>query len=99
MTDEEPFIRLHDCPIHRTAAAKRLYKARRFHEITYPVSYRYSGGIVVGNAWYRGYIVPKPVVPAGWEIVGLGVGLQLNCRPPYATAGLQPIKNKVKHAH
>ena len=61
-------------------------------EITYPVSYEYNGGIIIDGKWYKGYDVPKPDVPVGYELVDIGVGLQLNARPPYATMVLSPIK-------
>jgi hypothetical protein len=59
--------------------------------VTFPVSYRYNGGIVIDDEWYAGYEVPPPVVPAGFELVGIGCGLQLNARPPYATQYLRPL--------
>lgn len=76
------------------ASQKDRNKARKglAHEVTYPVSYRYNGGIIVEGEWYEGHEVPKPDVPEGWELVNIGVGLQLNARPPYATMVLKPIK-------
>lgn len=59
--------------------------------VTYPVSIRYNGGMVEDDKWYEGYKVPKPKVPEGFKLVGIGCGLQLNCHPPYTTAYLKPI--------
>jgi len=53
--------------------------------VHYPVSYTYNGGIVVDGQWYAGIHVPSPNIPEGFALVGIGVGLQLNARPPYAT--------------
>lgn len=64
------------------------------YEVTYPVSYRYNGGIIIGDNWYKGYHVPKPDIPEGFELVNIGVGLQLNARPPYATMLVMPIKKQ-----
>jgi len=64
-------------------------------EVTYAVSYSYNGGIVIENKWYDGYEVPPPLLPAGYAIVGIGVGYQLNARPPLATGYLKPL-SKVK---
>jgi hypothetical protein len=57
----------------------------------YAVSYEYNGGIVIADKWYKGYEVPPPYLPVGYKLVGIGVGLQLNARPPLATARLKPI--------
>jgi len=62
------------------------------HLVTYPVSYRYNGGIVIDDTWYEGYEVAKPTVPEGFKLVGIGCGLQLNASPPFATAYLKPIE-------
>ncbi len=53
--------------------------------VTYPVSYRYNGGTIVDGEWYDGYEVPPPVIPDGYELIGIGIGLQLNAHPPYAS--------------
>ena len=53
--------------------------------VTYPVSYRYNGGIVIGDKLYEGFTVPAPKIPEGYYIEGIGCGFQLNARPPYAT--------------
>lgn len=58
--------------------------------VTYPVSYEYNGGTIIDGEWYDGYEVPRPDVPEGFELVGIGCGLQLNAHPPYATAYLEP---------
>jgi hypothetical protein len=62
--------------------------------VTYPVSYRYNGGIIVDGKWYEGYKVPSPKVPKGFTLRGIGCGLQLNVHPPYATAYLKPDDDK-----
>jgi len=62
--------------------------------VTYPVSYRYNGGIIIDKKHYQGYKVAKPKVPKGFKLVGIGCGLQLNATPPYATAYLKPIKDR-----
>jgi hypothetical protein len=61
--------------------------------VTYPVSITYNGGIAL-DKWYKGFKVAKPKVPQGFELVNIGIGLQLNCRPPYATSYLKPIDGK-----
>jgi len=60
-------------------------------EVTYPVSYTYNGGTVIDGKWYAGYEVPKPIVPKGYKLTGIGVGFQFNAHPPYATMILEPI--------
>lgn len=69
----------------------KIKKGRTSIEVTFPVSYRYNGGIVLPEGWYPGYEVPPPILPDGYKLVSLGVGLQLNCRPPYATMLLKKI--------
>jgi hypothetical protein len=61
-------------------------------EVTFPVSFSgYNGGTVVGGKWYSGFKVPEPIVPPGFKLKDIGVGLQLNAHPPYATMILEPI--------
>ncbi len=60
--------------------------------VTYPVSYQYNGRIVLDGKWYAGYEVPDPIVPKGFELVGIGCGLELNAHPPLATRYLKPIE-------
>ncbi len=57
-------------------------------EVQFPSSYRYNGGTIIDGEWYDGYEVGDPIVPAGFKLVGLGVGLQLNAHPPLATQRL-----------
>lgn len=82
------------CPKPSLTPASRKDKLKRAygvaHKVTFPVTYRYNGGICVGDEWYEGYEVPHPDVPEGWELVNIGVGLQLNSKPPYATMVLKP---------
>jgi hypothetical protein len=75
-----------------TRADKRKMLKGRPHEVTYLVGYEYNGGTTFGDRWARGYKVPPPVVPKGWRLVNIGVGLQLNCHPPYATVACVPIE-------
>ena len=83
------------CPQPTTIPAsskdKRLAFQGKAHDVTYPVSYRYNGGIVIKDQWYAGYEVPPPEIPQGWQLADIGVGLQLNAKPPYATMRLEPI--------
>ncbi len=60
--------------------------------VTFPVSYHYNGGVSLEDGWYPGFSVPDPIVPKGYELVGIGIGLQLNAHPPYATKLLRPIR-------
>lgn len=59
--------------------------------VTYPVSYRYNGGITINEEWFDGFDVPAPDVPEGFKLTSIGCGLQLNARPPYATSFLEPL--------
>lgn len=63
--------------------------------ITYATGISYNGGTVIDGEWFAGYEVPPPIIPAGYELVHIGVGLDLNSHPPRATALLVPI-NKEK---
>lgn len=65
-------------------------KPGRKVEVTYAVSYDYNGGTVIDGKWYVGYEVDPPIVPKGYVLKSLGVGLECNCRPPRATAVLMP---------
>jgi hypothetical protein len=67
------------------------YQPKERCEVTYSVSYIYNGGIVINDEWYDGYEVPPPIISIGYGIVDIGVGLQLNAEPPYATGVLKPI--------
>ena len=62
--------------------------------VTYPVSYTYNGGIIVDGKVYSGFTVPAPKVPKGFKLKGIGCGLQLNAKPPYATAYLEPVNGQ-----
>jgi len=63
--------------------------------VTYPTSVDYNGGIVVDDKWYKGYKVKNKIkLPKGFSMVGIGCGLQMNARPPYATAYLKPPTDK-----
>lgn len=59
-------------------------------QVRFPVSCSYNGGTVVDGKWYAGYMVPEPIVPSGFKLVGLGVGLELNAHPPHCTMLLVP---------
>jgi len=54
-------------------------------QVQFAVSEEYNGGIVINDKWYKGYKVPPPILSPGFKLVGIGVGHQLNARPPYAT--------------
>lgn len=69
-------------PVLTEKSGKKVVGGR---EVTFPVSYRYNGGTIIGNEWYQGYEVPQPKLPKGHKLQTLGVGLQLNAKPPYAT--------------
>ena len=62
--------------------------------VTYPVSYSYNGGMIHNGKWYKGFKVKGIKAPEGFELVGIGCGLQLNAKPPFATAYLKPINNQ-----
>jgi hypothetical protein len=68
----------------------RGYHPTEREEVTYDVSYVYNGGITVDGEWYDGFEVPAPVLAPGYVLVGIGVGLQLNACPPYATGVIKP---------
>lgn len=70
---------------------RRKFNNGKACEVTFPVSQAYNGGIIWNGEWYQGLEVPRPDVPAGWRIHNIGVGLQMNARPPYATVVLEPI--------
>jgi len=57
--------------------------------ISYPVSYRYNGGISIDGKHYDGFQVKAPKFPKGFQVKNVGCGLQLNARPPYATLYIQ----------
>jgi hypothetical protein len=78
------------------AAPDLTSKAKPGKSVTvrYPVSISYNGGTVVNDKWCAGYIVPPPIVPAGYELVDLCVGLELNAHPPMATKILRSIKHE-----
>jgi len=59
-------------------------------EVQYAVSYTYNGGTILGDEWYEGYEVPPPLLSPGYVILGIGVGLELNARPPLATGVVVP---------
>lgn len=58
-------------------------------EVQYPTGVRYNGGTVVNGKWVQGFLIAPPKVPAGFSLRTMGVGLQLNSRPPYATQYLE----------
>lgn len=68
-------------------------KAKPLESVKVQVSHSiyYNGGTVVKGKWYSGYHVPKPIVPAGYELVSNGCGSQLNAHPPYLDMHLRPI--------
>lgn len=73
----------------------KLFLGRKWNNgrlVEYPVSYTYNGGIVVDGEWYSGFEVPGPVIPEGYELISIGIGLNLNARPPFATSLLRPAE-------
>jgi len=65
--------------------------------VTYPVSYSYNGGFThypkkygKNGVWKQGFKVDSPIIPEGFELKGIGCGLQLNAHPPHATAMIVP---------
>ena len=70
----------------------RRAAANTAREVTYAVSYDYNGGTShpKTGVWVKGYKVPPPIIPHTHELISLGVGLQLNNRPPTATCILRP---------
>ena len=58
-------------------------------EVTFPVSYTYNGGTIINEEWFDGFDVPEPQVPHGFVLESIGVGLQMNSRPPIATMFLE----------
>lgn len=61
-------------------------------KVKFPVSYRYNGGTIVDGKWHEGFEVGDPVVPDGYELISLGIGLELNSKPPVCTMYLQKSK-------
>jgi len=77
--------------LHCPPTDLRGYHPTDYVEVTYAVSYRYNGGgISIRDKWYAGFKVPAPLINPGYVLVGIGVGLQLNACPPYATGVLKP---------
>lgn len=64
------------------------------YEVIFPVSTEYNGGVCYEGKWYRGFRVPKPELPEGYELISMGVGHQMNSRPPYATMLLRRKKDE-----
>jgi hypothetical protein len=61
--------------------------------ISYPVSYDYnSPRFVQGTGLIYGYDVADPIIPAGYELVEMYFGLQLNSYPPMKKNMLRKIK-------
>jgi len=59
--------------------------------VSFPVSYQYNGGIIIDGEHYDGIEVPSPIIPDGYTLKSIGVGLNLNYVPPYATRYLNPL--------
>lgn len=79
------------CPMPATdlrPMGDKIKGRRTSVEVQYDVSYVYNGGtdMTPDGEWYDGFEVSPPILPAGFKLRGLGVGLQHNARPPYATA-------------
>ena len=76
---------------YHCAATNLTSKAKpgKGKQVTYRAGITYNGGTVIDGEWYAGYAVPPPIIPVGYELVDLGIGLELNSRPPQATALLR----------
>lgn len=99
LVEGTPYIHV---PRPRLTATSGKSRGKGIREVTYPVSYTYNGGVVVQGEWYAGYQVLDPIIPEGARLVSIGVGLQLNARPPYATQLLylkipQKAHNETSH--
>ena len=90
MVDGEPWFRM----ARPSIGIDRKGKPFRFHDpekwgnswlVKYPTGTRYNGGIIINDKWYQGFRISAPKLPKGYKLVSIGVGLQLNARPPYAT--------------
>jgi hypothetical protein len=66
-----------------------LYYGENSRQISFPVSYTYNGGIVIGDKWYKGFHVPAPIIPSDCELNTLGIGLCLMSQPPMCTVLLK----------
>ncbi len=69
--------------------APDLTKKKVPSTVKFPVSITYNGGTVIDGKWYSGYEVPEPILPPGTELVGMGMGLELNAHPPRIVAVLE----------
>lgn len=75
-------------------------KGHKEGEVQFSTGYRYNGGIIVRGQWVQGILMDKPIVSKGYRLRSIGVGLQLNCCPPYATQYLEkvnPVKNSYQY--
>jgi len=59
--------------------------------VSYPVSYEYNGGTIYKGQYVKGFEIPEPVVPIGFKLVELYMGLQHNAHPPLKTSKLKRI--------
>jgi len=60
-------------------------------EVQFPTGVRYNGGTIVNGKWVQGILIAEPILPKGFMLRNIGVGLQLNCCPPYATKYLEKM--------
>jgi len=58
--------------------------------VTFPVSEIYNGGVIIGGVHYDGVEVGPPILDAGFKLISIGCGRQLNVIPPLATMYLRP---------
>jgi len=84
MSHENPWLHIPATNLTGKAQAGKRVK------VSYQVSQVYNGGIVKDGEWFTGYVVPPPVVPAGFKLVWDGCGLELNASPPLCYALLIP---------
>lgn len=85
MSKEKPWLKYPATDLTKKA------KPGKSVTVTYAVGMSYNGGIVEKGEWFAGYEVPPPIVPEGFKLVGIGIGLCLNSAPPRATAILRQI--------
>jgi hypothetical protein len=85
MSRENPWFRV---PAPDLRGQERPGKSVKVH---YPVGISYNGGTVIKGEWFAGYKVDPPIVPEGYQLVDICVGLELNCAPPMCTKILKEL--------
>jgi len=90
MAEFGPYV-FKDAPVLDGSGLDKVGDSKK---VTFPVSYRYNGLTEYGGKLYTGFDVPEPIVPDGCELRNMGILLQLNAHPPYATELLVRVKEK-----